>query len=241
MDFQLPADLAPELKSVFEKPEVAAVLTTLITAAKAPLITNRDDVLGQLATVKTKLKTFEDAAAKAQADADAAKLAAAEKDGTVETVKTHFTGLLSAKEKELNDLRMSILNEKVTNKLITAIREGDAVPELLEPHLRGRIKADMVEGKLKVSILTANGMPMVVDGKDASLKDLLAEFKANPTFQPAFKAPAAGGSGSRETQGLSGSNPWAKATFNVTEQMKLYRTDKAAAIRMAAQHGVTLN
>lgn len=241
MDFQLPTDLAPELKSVFEKPEVAAVLTTLINSAKAPLLTNRDEVLGQLATVKTKLKTFEDEAAKAKADAETARLTAAEKDGNIETVKKHYGEQLAAVQAELATVRQAELNEKVSAKVTKAISDADGVPDLLEHHVRNRVKGETVDGKVKLTVLNAAGAPMLTaDGKEASMKDLLAEFKANPTFQPAFKAPAANGGGSRQSEGLDGSNPWAPATKNVTNQMKLYRADKATAIRLAAQHGVTL-
>ena len=241
MDLQLPADLAPELKTVLEKPEVAAVLTNLIAAAKAPLLANKDAVLADLATVKSKLKTFEDAATQATAAAEAARLAAAEKDGNIETVKKHYGDQLAAKETELSTLRQSIVNEKVSAKVTRAISEADGVPDLLEHHIRNRVKAELVDGKVKLTVLNAAGAPMLTaDGKEASMKDLLAEFKANPTFQPAFKAPHISGGGSRPSDTGGATNPWAKASFNMTEQMKLFKQNPALAREMAAQHGVKL-
>lgn len=234
--------VSPEVASVLQSDAAKAIIAAAIETAKAPLVTKRDELLASLMEKGNKLKSFEDAATQAEAARKQAELLAAEKDGSVESVKTHFSGLLSAKEQELNDLRASILNEKVSNKLNAAIREVKGVPELLEPHLRGRIKADLVEGKVKISVLTANGMPMLnTDGKDATLVDLLNEFKGNAIFGRAFEAPAAGGTGGRPSGQQTANNPWAPATKNVTAQMVLYRTDKAAAIRMAAEHGVKLD
>jgi hypothetical protein len=203
-------------------------------------LTKRDELLSQVTAFGTRLKTFEDAATAAENARRAAEADAIEKGGNAEEVKKHFTGLLTAKEQELAQVRESILTEKVANKLNAAIREAKGVPELLEPHLRGRIKAEMVDGKLKMSILTVNGMPMMVGDKDATLSDLLGEFKSNATFGRAFEAPAAGGAGGKASGTTTPGNPWAPATRNVTEQMRLYRTDKAAAIRAAAEHGVVL-
>lgn len=249
-DFALNLEgVAPELATVLQSDAAKAVIAAAIEAAKSPLVQNRDKVLGDLAAQKARLKQYDDlggletltAAQQARAEAAEAARIAAETSTNAETVKKHYSEQLSAKDQELNALRTSILDEKVSNKLNSAIREAKGVPELLEPHLRNRIKAELVGGKVQITVLNAAGAPMLNDnGKEATMADLMAEFKGNAIYGRAFEAPQASGSGGRASESTTTANPFAKATHNVTEQSRLYRQDKALAIRLAAEAGITI-
>lgn len=245
--------LPPEVQSVLGREDVQALLNSTIDKAKAPLLTKRDELLGQLTTAKQTLQQVQDlgglealtAAQQARADADAAKRAAeiaeAEKNGNAEQLKKHYSDQLSAKDQELQSLRQLMIDEKVSSKLGREIREAKGTPELLEPHLKNRIKAELKDGKVQITVLTPSGMPMLKDdGKEATIADLIAELKASPIYQRAFEAPSVSGAGSRPSQTPGANNPWAPNTFNITQQMQLFRQDPAAARRMAAEYGKTI-
>jgi hypothetical protein len=241
--------VAPEVATILQSDAAKAVIAAAIEAAKAPLVTNRDKVLADLAAKNARLKQYDElggletltAAQQARAEAAEAARLAAETSTNAETVKKHYSEQLSAKDQELIALRTSVLEEKVGGKLSAAIREAKGVPELLEPHLRNRVKAELVGGKVQITVLTAAGAPMLKDnGADATMADLIAEFKANAIYGRAFEAPQASGAGGKADAGTQRVNPFAKATQNVTEQSRLYRQDKALAIRLAAEAGVTI-
>jgi len=247
--FQLPDGTSPELAAIFAKDDVQAILATLIEAGRTPLVQKRDELLGELTTAKATLSKVNalgglDALTSAQtarADAVAAQQAALVASGDVEAVKRQYSEQLSAKDSELQTLRQSMIDEKVSSKLNKEIRDADGVPELLEPHIKGRIRSELVDGKVRITVLSTTGAPMLnTDGKDAGLGDLIAELKASAIFKRAFNAPAISGSGTRQSGVAGQSNPWNPATRNITQQMSLYRTDPASAKRQAAEHGVNL-
>ena len=72
------------------------------------------------------------------------------------------------------------------------------------------------------------------NGEPENLSSLCEDFRADPTLSHLF---------SRETYvplrgGVVSVNPFAKETFNLTEQAKLFREDPAAAGLLAAEAGV---
>lgn len=251
MEFEIPEDATPELKSFLESEANKAAVAALVEAQTRGLKTKRDELLGNQAALNKRFEQYGgldgmEALAKQAADAEQARKKAEqevlEKSGNVEDVKKHYSGQLSAAQQELADLKAAILNEKVSAKINAEIREAKGVPELLESHVRSRVRSEMVDGKLKITVLNASGGPMLKDdGKEASVKDLISELRTNAIYQRAFEAPTAGGTGGKESSGASvAANPWNPVTKNVTEQMKLYHQDKAAAQRMAAEFNVKL-
>jgi hypothetical protein len=72
----------------------------------------------------------------------------------------------------------------------------------------------------------------------------MSEFKNSSIYSRAFEADNKQGSGSKTNSGagVSSNNPFQKGTpsFNVTEQMRLYKQDPQLAKQLAAQAGVTL-
>jgi hypothetical protein len=250
MSFELPKDLPTEISTVLSSEAGQAVLNQIIEQAKTPLVQKRDELLSQIANYKSTLSKVDELggietltqAQQARLEAERARQAALAASGDVEAIKKQYSDQLSNKDQELTALRQSILDEKVTSKLSSAIREAKGVPELLEPHLKSRIRSELVDGKVQITVLTSAGTPMInSDGKDATVADLLNEFRSSPIFQRAFEAPIASGTGARASSGApTSNNPWNPASKNITQQMQMYRQDPATAKRLAAEHGVTL-
>lgn len=250
MDFNIPEDASPEFKAFVSDEANAALIKTLIDTAKTPIAQKRDELLSKQSELNKRitelggldhLSELSQKAAEAAAAAATAQQEAIEKSGNVEQLKKHYGEQLAARDNELSTLKQSILREKTSAKIDSAIREAKGSPELLSPHVAGRVRTEMVDGKVQITVLTANGIDMLTeDGKPATLRDLINELRSSPIFQRAFEAPAVGGTGGRSSSTPSASNPWNPASPNVTEQMRLYRQDKAAAQRMAAEFNVTL-
>ena len=76
------------------------------------------------------------------------------------------------------------------------------------------------------------------DGKVTGLDEQVKALQEGKAFL--FKTAAAGGYDPAGGQGGAGVNPFAKDTFNLTEQGKLFKTNPAQAKAMAAAAGVTI-
>ena len=85
----------------------------------------------------------------------------------------------------------------IESQAVAAIAAAKGVPELLLPHLRGRVKVLEQDGKFNLQILDAAGNPMVADasGTPATFKHLVDSFKADPIFGRAFEGSGASGPG----------------------------------------------
>lgn len=232
----LPAEAVTVLQSEAVQAAIKAAHEAAVAASEAPLKQSKDAILGEKLELARKL---------AEIEALGGLAALQELPKTKEAVKTKseqetaYAEQVKALQTELNGIKAREVNGLLQAKLHKEIRDADGVPELLETHLRSRIKHEQDDaGALKVTVLDRNGIPMIVDGKDASLKDLLTEFKANTTLARAFNAPALNGGGTKTTVSTSAVNPFSPATKNLTEQGRLLKTDKPAAIRLANEAGV---
>jgi len=242
--------LPEEVRTTLEKPEVLAAVTALIDGRLKPVLDKRTELLASLAETKEVIKSFGgvDAIKALHEQKNAAEKAAQEaagKSGDIEAVKKSYADQLAAAHGELEGLKNAAKAEKVSSAVGKAIREEKGIPELLEPHVKSRVRAELnADGTVKLVVLGANGAPMLnVDGKDATMKDLLAEFKGNATFGRAFDAPAASGSGAKGGASTGGdvANPWNPASRNFTKQNEIARATPKLAMTMAAQYGIKLD
>lgn len=87
--------------------------------------------------------------------------------------------------------------------------------------------------------LNDSGEPVYADGyNQVPLKDYVESLKKNEDYQHHFRASGSRGGGSPPGSGSSGSvgkNPFAKETFNLTEQAKLYKENRAEFDRLKAE------
>ncbi len=89
-----------------------------------------------------------------------------------------------------------------------------------------------------------NGALVVVHPTDRGVRNVTVDgwVKEVHTKSPhLFGEDGEQGDGTGAGTGNSGTNPWAKETWNLTEQGRLVRDNPALAKQMAAQAGVTLD
>jgi hypothetical protein len=174
-----------------------------------------------------------------QAAEDLATGKAIKKDGFDEALNKRVEAMkadLEGKLKAADEARTKAEADLTTLRLDHALRDAggkrgirkEAVNDLL---LRGRGSLKFEDGKLVAydesgqKRFGANGDPMT---HEEWADDLL---KAAPHL---FEPSKGGGSHGSGTPGFTGPNPFKKETWNMTEQMKLQRTDKNLADKLKA-------
>jgi len=245
----------PELNK--DDPEVQSALEALLQEQYAGLVTKRDELLAENSKQKGKLKELEDrlaeierAEAEKRAAEETSKVAKVEQSGDVEALKELHKQALEAKDNLIKerDERIKELNANLhryigDTRLTEAITAEGGVPEILLPHLRGRVKVDAQGEDFAVQVLGTDGKPLLnKSGDPASIRDLVAEFKANDVFSRVFASDVKAGSGSRSVPGGgngTAKNPWKKETWNLTEQMIMKADAPEMANAMMAQAGIT--
>tara|TARA_R110000851_G_C13096546_1_gene567513 strand:- start:40 stop:771 length:732 start_codon:yes stop_codon:yes gene_type:complete len=161
----------------------------------------------------------------------------------VDTIKSEYQRQLEEKDTALNTLRSGMLNDKVESLLDEAIREQKGFADLLKPVLKDRVRADLdAAGQLKVTILDKNGNPKLIDnGKDATIADLVAEYKTNEIYSRAFDGTGITGTGTRNSSGSTGGsgNPYDKNgdSYNVSAGMQLFKENPAHAKQLMVEAG----
>lgn len=153
-------------------------------------------------------------------------------------------------ELQKRETRETQLTEALQRTLITeqakaAILAAKGAPKLLLAGVTGRLKMEEVDGTFKVKVLDEDGKQLfeVKDGNavPASIDYLVSRFKADPDYGRAFEGSGVSGSGtSGGGAAVDGStkNPWAKDSFNLTEQMKLLKSNPTMAAALKARAGV---
>jgi hypothetical protein len=173
-----------------------------------------------------------------------------------ETLRGQLTTQFTARETELTNLvtGKDTTITGLTGQLQTLMRDNAIKSELanLNPLddardaielLAGQfVKTSVVDGKVKVDVVDANGNPRIKDhlGTPVTVTDLLTEIKVS---KPAlFKAEDKRGfgvkPGSDSASNTGTANPWVKETFNFTQQGLLENTNPALAKQMKEAAGV---
>lgn len=184
---------------------------------------------------RDRLKAEKDAA---DAEVQAAKDEAARKKGDVAAIETSWQAKLEAAkvegEAKAAKLQTQLDNLLVANKAKDIANEISTTPDLIEPLIAARLKAE-TEGDVAITrVLDANGKPSAM-----SLDDLKKEFIANPRFAVIIKG--SGGQGGGAGADLPGGGaPGAKKISEMTfaERTAAYNADPAAFnTRLAAEKG----
>jgi len=162
--------------------------------------------------------------------ADKAEASLADANKALKTANTDRDKATKELESERNAARTFALEAEVAG----AIAEGNVVPALVpafKAMIAAQAKADLVDGKYAVTI------------GDKSARDHIKAFLDGDEGKAFRAADFNGGGGAPGSGGGKGGavNPFAKDTFNMTEQAKLIKADPTAAAALAKAAGVTIN
>lgn len=123
--------------------------------------------------------------------------------GDVEKLEGSWKQKLEKREKELTD-QLNALNGSLQTMLVDNVAQGLASkisksPELMLPHIKARLKAELVDGKPTTRVLDKEGNISAL-----GINELEAEMVSNPAFAPIIIGSKASGSGAGGGQGGSG-------------------------------------
>lgn len=206
--------------------------------------------------LETKLKTFEGIEDPAKAieaiqkltDLDTKKLIDA---GEVEKVKAEmaktFQSQIDEAKAQVQTLTQQLYDEKIGGSFARSkfITEKLAIPHDVAQAFFGHafsIKDGQIVAKDATGQEIYSRNPETagsVAGFDEALSVLV---EAYPNKNALLKSSGMSGGGEQSPSGGSHvTNPWAKDSWNLTQQGEMYKKDKATAIQMAAKHGVKLS
>lgn len=143
------------------------------------------------------------ASIKAKFDERVAELVAKGGDATkaVEKVRGEMTAAnkaaLDAANAKTTALQNQLYTHLVDSEAVAAIAEAKGTVELLMPFLKNQVKVTDQDGKFIVSVIDAAGEQRYsgVTGSPMTIKELVAEMKANTKYGKLFDSEAAGGTG----------------------------------------------
>lgn len=172
---------------------------------------------------------------------------AAEKKGDFEKITQQLKDRHAKELDEVKGLAQS-MESYVQDQLPKALAAEYLVREkgdwqLLKHEIRRRMKFSRVvneDGSISFErvILNSKGEPMLADnGEEAGVEDLILDLKKDRSFGRAFEGGNGFGGGASNTSGKKsrGSNPFSKDGWNLTEQMKIARSNPALARELRAQ------
>ena len=218
---------AEEVKKFLEENDEGKAL---LESLKKPLIEKRDALLGELSTLKTKVKEA--------GDLDELK----EKAGKVDELEKNYNELKNKSSKgdeKYDQLKQSFeeklaeerkAKEKISEKfksthvdalINNAIVKNKGVPELLRPVVSNRIRTEFNDdGDVSITVLDKKGKPYYKDGEEAKVEDIVEELKSHDLYRRAFDGTGSSGSGSHQSRDVQPSTDMDSKEFNLTEAMK---------------------
>lgn len=124
----------------------------------------------------------------------------------VEAAKTALTAA-QQKELEKRDARNTALQTQlysllVENSATAAVAELKGVPELLMPFIKNQVQVKEEDGQFKVFVIDAQGeVRYGATGSQMTIKELVAEMKADAKYGRLFESEAPNGGGMRPNGG----------------------------------------
>lgn len=137
---------------------------------------------------------------------------------------------LLAKDTALGKYKAQLEKNLIDAQAVAAIAAEKGVPELLLPHVKGRVRVSEVDGEFRFEILDKNGSPMIADasGTPAGFADLVKSMKADPIYGRAFEGSGASGGGAHQTTASpSGQKSMVRGAFdqlNPADQMAFVKS-----------------
>ena len=142
-----------------------------------------------------------------------------------QALEQQYREATAQKDQRIESLEAKVRELELIAPAVTALAEIVHDPDLV---LRSKLSADKIERE-------ADGTVVVVDGYQ---RTPVAEWaKTLPSWMQKAPRPQGSGApsaGSNAGQAPLGKNPFAPETFNLTEQSRLYRTDRDMYDRMKA-------
>lgn len=236
----------------WEDPAVKAAVDERVAEANRQLEQHRNEVLAELKGLKDKFKTVdldeysrlrterEDNERKAREAEQEAARKAGDFDKYRAQLEQDHTAAIKAKDGRIEALYSALTQKLVDAELSSAITAEGGIPEILLPLLKDRVRVVETDNRFGTEVADLAGAKQYrQDGTPAGLADLVREMKSNPVYGGCFKSPMAGGSGSKSVPAsgvLDGvKNPFSKAAWNLTEQMRLTKTNPELAKQLKAQ------
>lgn len=162
----------------------------------------KDHEKEQRKTAEKALKTAQDALATLTEERDNILKGAIPK-ADADKLEKSYQQKLATRETELttqiNTLTGNLNTMLVDNVATTLATKLSTSPAVLLPHIKSRLKADMVDGKAVTKVLDAAGAPSA-----ATLDDLEKEFLVNKAFAPILIGSKGSGGGAGGAGGSGG-------------------------------------
>lgn len=244
--------MSDQLATTIDEGSLDPAVVKYFESKYAPLAAKKDEFAGKYGTLKGELdalggldaiKSLAEQAKQAQTTAEQERLAKLSADDRLKEIEETYRRQIGERDERLTKWQQRAVTREVDAALAEAIRSEDGNPVLLSHALKSRVEATMNDdGEVVITVKGPNGEALDGKGKPYTLKGLVGEFKTNADFAGAFKANVASGGGTqRGTKAAgSGSNPFAEATRNVTEQMRLIRETPDLARTLAKEAGADI-
>lgn len=125
-------------------------------------------------------------------------------------------------EKRIEALRGQLYSHLVESNAVKALSEAGAIdPDLILPMLKQHVLVSEEDGEFRVSVVDDSGDPRYsgATGGPMTIKELVAEMKANEKYGPLFKSESRQGGGAEPNQRRT----------TARQQQEMSATDKIAA------------
>lgn len=229
------------IRKILEEPTIQSKIQSRIDSSVSSLQSKNQELLNELKTLKGSLEEFGglDNIKNVLKELENKKLDKARSEGDLKGIETKYMEQLSAKDKELQTLRNTIVEKEIKSLVSSALAKYKA-SELLEPFIKQRIRGGFQDGVV-IEFVNEDGAPMLTSkGTKASIDDLIEEFRQNERFKPLFPAPKKSGSGTDSSVNTDdGFNPFDRndKRFNLTKAMEFYKQNPEKAKQLAAKVG----
>lgn len=129
---------------------------------------------------------------------DAERIASEKLNGMKAQLQAEFDEKIKPYEAENISLKSALIQDKVDTLATQAITAANGSVELLMPIIKGKTKAEFIDGKVVVSVVGDDGKPRIKDHVNnvmLGVDDLVAELRSNDAYGGAFKANGGGSGG----------------------------------------------
>jgi hypothetical protein len=136
--------------------------------------------------------------------------------GDVDKLELSYKEKLSKRDLEakaeadgLRGTLSTLLVDNVATSLAASLAKDPSLTPRFIPHIRGRLRAEIVDGQAVTRVLDKDGKPSAL-----TVDELKAEFVANPAFAPIIVGSKATGSGAEGGHGSGGARSTKKVDYS---------------------------